>query len=88
MAKELEKGHPRGRTPHGPSLLILLRVWIVRNNTTQGAEDLNGKLQDPVSGQIQSFSGGIELVRVLRRMILMKEAASPGKAANDSETGL
>ncbi len=54
-----------------PSQLFLLRVWIPGKNASHGSEDsdLAGKVQDPVSGQVQYFSGGMELARILLRWI-------------------
>ncbi len=55
--------------PHGPSRLFLLRVRTERTNESDGPEDLAGKVQDPVSGQVQYFRGGMELIRILHRTL-------------------
>jgi hypothetical protein len=38
---------------------------------------LHGKVQDPVSGHVQYFSGGMELVRILCRVISQMENDGP-----------
>lgn len=70
--------------PHRPSRLFLLRVWIEKKNDGHGREDLAGKLQDPLSSEVQYFNGAMELVRILRRTIYWKETA--GSAA-DADSG-
>lgn len=49
-----------------------------------GREDLAGKVQDTVTGQVQYFSGELELVQVLRCMI-KKEADGAGGTAIERE---
>jgi hypothetical protein len=69
--------------PHRPSQLFLLRVCIERKHASQASEDLAGKVQDPVSGQVQYFSGGMELVRILLRWIT-KGVGRPDKHPDGS----
>lgn len=73
------------KDPQRPSQLFLLRVWIDRKRDSQASEDLAGNVQDPVSGQVQYFSGGMELVRVLRHLISRKEVNRPGKHREDGQ---
>ncbi len=77
----------RQREKHGPqrpSQLFLLRVWIPGKNACRGSEDLAGKLQDPVSGAVLYFSGGLELVRILHRTIRQEETTGPAEQADSS----
>jgi hypothetical protein len=67
---------------HRPSQLFLVRVWIERINKSDKPEDLAGKVQDPVSGQVQYFSGGMQLVRILFRL-MRKEVHRPGEHPED-----
>ncbi len=79
MKKSIADSPQEEPGPHQPSQLFLLRVRIARANENQGPEDLAGKVQDPVSGQVQYFRGGMELVRILHRTISQKEASSPAE---------
>ncbi len=77
----------RQREKHGlqqTSQLFLLRVWMPRKNECDGLEDLAGKLQDPVSGQVQYFSGELELVRILRT-IYREEIIGPAAKAESGQ---
>jgi hypothetical protein len=71
--------------PHRPSQLFLLRVWIERKHDSHTPEDLAGKVQDPVSGQVQYFNGGMELVRILYRTIYQEETACPADKAESGQ---
>ncbi len=76
------------REEHGPqqaSQLFLLRVWVPGKNVCHGSEDLAGKLQDPVSGHIQYFRGGLELVRILLRTIYREEISSPAEKTDSGQ---
>ena len=66
------------------SHLVLLRIWKEESHESQGPDDLHGKLQDPVSGHVQYFDGGSELVRILRRMLSQREADGPEEALDGS----
>ena len=52
-----------------------------RKRASGGLEDLQGKVQDPISGQVQYFSGGMDLLQILCRMVLWKESSDPAAAA-------
>ncbi len=73
--------------PHRSSQLFLLRLWTERSDESHRPEDLAGKLQDPVSGQVQYFSGELELVRILHRTIRREETAGPAAQAASGQTG-
>ncbi len=78
----------RQREKHGlqqTSQLFLLRVWMPRKNECDGLEDLAGKLQDPVSGAVHYFSGGLELVQILHRTIYQEETPGPAGKADSHE---
>ena len=69
--------------PHRPSQLFLLRVWIERKDDRHTPDDLAGKVQDPVSGQVQYFNRGMELLRILHCTIYREESGPAGEADND-----
>lgn len=52
------------------SQLFLLRVWIDRKKMSPESDGLAGKVQNPVTGQVQYFRGGVELIRLLRRLVI------------------
>lgn len=79
VKRSMVKGPKKESSPQRPSRLFLLRVWTERKHTPHGPEDLVGKVQDPVSGQILYFDGGMELVRILHRAISQKEVDRPRK---------
>ncbi len=71
--------------PHQSSQLFLLRLWVKRSAESHGLEDLAGKLQDPVSGQVQYFSGELELVRILHGTIYREETTGPAAKAESGQ---
>lgn len=79
-------GERKAYVPHRPSQLFLLRVWIEGNNENNVPEDVAGKVQDPVSGAVHYFSGGLELVRILHRTISQKEASGPAQTADHCQS--
>ncbi len=85
--KESKTDHQNKDGARRPSQLFLLRVWIPRKNACHGSEDLDlaGKVQDPVSGQIEYFNGGMELLRILRRMIYQEKTAGPSDNAESGQ---
>ncbi len=81
MAKESTTNDPRnGQDLPGSSQLFLLRVWINRKKAGQESNDLAGKVQDPVTGQVRYFKCGTELVGLLHRLILREESGSDNAA--------
>lgn len=71
--------------PHLSSQLLLLRVWIERSYDRHTPEELAGKLQDPISGQVQYFRRAMELVQILHRMLSQKEERGPAQEADDAK---
>ena len=63
-----------------PSHLFLLRFWKEAKNDSPGSEDLAGRVQDPVSGQVQYFSGGVELMQILHRTLAQEDGGRADKA--------
>ena len=87
MAKESTTDAQRNRPgPARSTQLVLLRVWMDRKRASGGLEDLQGKVQDPISGQVQYFSGGMDLLQILCRMVLWKESSDPAAAAGDHKS--
>ncbi len=50
---------------HRSSQLFLLRVW----QADTIAQDLQGKIQHTVTGEVRHFASSSELVQLLRRML-------------------
>lgn len=75
---------PKRYGPHQLSHLVLLRIWKEQKDVSHGPDELHGKIQDPVSGDVQYFDGAKELVRILRRMISQREADGPEEATDGS----
>jgi hypothetical protein len=83
VANESATDHPSEKHNRiGSSQLFLLRVWLTQKDGSQRSKNIAGKVQDPVSGQAQYFSGGMDLVQVLLRMI-RKEVNGQGEVADD-----
>ncbi len=78
MKTSINDGEQKELGPLRPSQLFLLRVWIEPKQASPTPEELAGKVQDPVSGRVEYFSGGMELVRILLRLIA-KEVDRPHK---------
>ncbi len=81
MTKESATRNSQKDLP-GSSQLLLLRVWVNRKKASQEPDDLAGRVQDPVTGQVRYFRGGMDLVRLLRRLIL-REDTVPDNAADE-----
>ncbi len=87
VMKKSTTDHQRDKYgPYRPSQLFLLRVWMEGKKESNGPERLSGKVQDPVSGQVQYFRGGMELVRILHRTICEQEARGPAEPAESCPT--
>ncbi len=85
MKKSITGRQQPEQDPHRAAHLFVLRVWIARDEDRRTRQDLAGKVQDPLSGQVRYFRRATQLVRILHRTIAEKEDGGPTAAADPSQ---